>query len=312
MHELNPSLKSSGNQFETYVQSWSPDTMAALQKMNINSSTTIDVSFANFDVYQNGQPSLNGLQMSSQDFQNLINYVHSRGGHVKLSFGGATYPLSQYMNGQPNGLTPGAIAGGIAAIVKQYGLDGVDLDIEDPQGANQPYPQFGQNVLQMLKDLNYNLGPNANISLTIPGQSWAPTSWVGQLFNPSSSSGLQPANQYVQHFNFMEYDLWIDPNGQGQGKPNSYVQQIEWDINYYVQHFHIPASQIMLGLMPGQDDMGQDLTLSQAQQLASFAMQAGLAGVMTWSLNRDYESQDGNSSEAYTNSIDFIFFGSKW
>ena len=310
MHEITPPLKSSSNQYETYVQSWSQDTMAALAKMNINSSTTIDVSFANFDVFQNGKPTLNGLEMSPSDLQSLINYVHSRGGHVKLSFGGATYPLSQYMNGQSSGLTPGAIAGGIAAIVKQYGLDGVDLDIEDPQGAGQPYPGFGQDVLQMLKDLNYNLGPNANISLTLEGQSWSPTSWVADLFNPSSSSGLEPAYQYVQHFNFMEYNIWIDPNGQGAGKPNSYVQQVEWDLNYYFQHFHIPANQIMLGLMPGKDQMGNDLTLSDAQQLASFAMQTGLAGVMTWSLNLDYESQDGNGSEAYTNAIQNVLSAS--
>ena len=35
-------------QYETYVQSWSQDTMAALRAMNINANTTIDISFASF------------------------------------------------------------------------------------------------------------------------------------------------------------------------------------------------------------------------------------------------------------------------
>jgi chitinase len=292
-------------QYETYVQSWSPDTMAALRAMNINANTTIDISFASFHFTwpqgPNGPAQMGGMQMPAQDLKALVDYVHSRGGHVKIAFGGANpaYYLSNAMN--PSGLSPGAVAGAIASVVKQYGLDGVDLDIEDKPFP--PYPGFAASASQMIKDLSWNLeqqGSKATISLTLEGQAWLPGSYVPEL--------IKNSQQYVSHINFMEYNIWINPIGQGPGKPNSYAQQIQSDINYYHQNWGVDPSKIMLGLMPGRDeyDPPNNLTLDAAKQLATWAQQTGLAGVMTWSLNLDYEGRDGNASGAYTKAIESI------
>ena len=52
--------------------------------------------------------------------------------------------------------------------------------------------------------------------------------------------------------------------------------------------------------MPGKDDMSRDLTLQDALNCTSFALQKGLQGVMTWDANIDATGPDGNAPYAYS------------
>jgi chitinase len=276
--------------FESYVESWSGEStvMEELKKMNINSSTTIDISFDSFD-FTSGNP-LPGLQFSAtpqgnaQALQDIVSYIHSQGGHVKLSFGGATYPLGPSLQA----IGPAKLALDIANVVNTYGLDGVDLDIEDPQSMSSGVVPF---IQALAKDM-----PDKEISLTVPGQDWGAQDWI---------TACAPS---VTAINFMEYDIW-----QGQGAPKGQVNvaQVESDISTYVNEWGIPAGKIHLGLMPGSDDMGAHLTLAQAQQLTEFAKQQGLGGVMIWDANRDFQGLEGNSSLAYTTAIEEILDSSQ-
>lgn len=248
--------------------------------MPINSNTTIDIAFASYNFGSNN--SLGGMNnLTQSDLQWIVNYVHSKGGKVKISFGGATQPY--WLSKSQDWPNVQKIAGEISSAINQYGFDGVDLDVEDNSA---PDSNFANEVTQLLQQIK-SLSPNVAISLTIPAQGWN-TYWQALA---------QQAAPIVNTINFMEYDIWIAPG-------NTYAQQIQWDVNYYCQNWGIAPGKINLGLMPGMDDQQQDLSLQDATNLATWAKQTGLAGVMTWDLDRDYQGQDGNPSLAYTTAIE--------
>ena len=50
----------------------------------------------------------------------------------------------------------------------------------------------------------------------------------------------------------------------------------------------VPASKIVYGVMPGHHDAGNEYTtVEDAKAIAEYALEKGLAGVMTWDINRD-------------------------
>jgi len=91
----------------------------------------------------------------------------------------------------------------------------------------------------------------------------------------------------------MEYDLWIPST-------TDYYQQIQYDINFYLTTWGISPQKLILGLMPGNDDMSHDLSLQDALNLTSFAISKNLLGVMTWDANIDSTGVDGNAPYAYS------------
>lgn len=270
----------SGPNFEGYIESWQGEdaNMAALKKMQIDSNTTINISFCSFD-FSSGSP-IPGLEFTNnaQALKDIVTYIHSKGGHVKISFGGATYPLAPSLQT----MGPEKLAQDIANVVKTYDLDGVDLDIEDHQTDST-------SVVEFMKNLNQDLG-STEISLTVPGQDWGAKNWI---------TACAP---YVTKLNFMEYDIWIPEGG-------SVVNRIEEDINTYINDWGIPANKIQLGLMPGKDDVNHNLSLQDAKELGNWAVKKGLAGVMIWDINRDEAGIDGQESLAYTNALEKILEG---
>jgi hypothetical protein len=96
----------------------------------------------------------------------------------------------------------------------------------------------------------------------------------------------------------------------------SYPQQIAQDILTYgpgplSTNWNVPFNKIMLGLMPGADDIGQVLALTDVigtgepntGLINTVVLRNGLYGVGTWDLNRDYAGVGGQSSLAYSNAI---------
>jgi len=65
-------------------------------------------------------------------------------------------------------------------------------------------------------------------------------------------------------------------------------------------------NKIILGLMPGKNDLNQDLTLENALNLTTFAKNNQLQGVMTWDANIDSKGVDGNAPYAYSLGIESI------
>jgi len=268
--------------FTTYLESWSkPQTlvnqMIAAGALTPNSRLVL--AFASFNF--SSQNYIPGLQnMSLSDVQALTNLVHSRGARISLSIGGATYPfLNSDLYNQPT-----TLATNINAILTLCGFDGVDFDIEDSYTTvPQDFAQKAGAIINSLRSLNSSL----YITLTTPAQAWSAGMYQQSLLNSvyDSINAWQP----------MEYDLWLAPTPT----TTTYANQIIYDINFYIKSWSVHPSKLIIGLMPGNDDMGHTLSLQDALNLTSFSQTAGLQGIMIWDANLDAAGRDNNAPLAY-------------
>lgn len=274
--------------YSTYVTTWGTNPINQVQDMInknvIQTRTRVILAFASFNFDSTDYiPGING-GLSMSDVQQIVNNVHSHGGKISLSVGGATYPFA----GSDLYNRPGDLANNINQVLIKCGFDGVDFDVEDYYG-NVPSDFANQmaSVINTLRSINSGL----NITLTTPAQAWTSGCYQQQLLNFTigNLNAWQP----------MEYDIWIQSG-------STYDEQISWDIDYYVSTWSVSPSKIILGLMPGTDDMGRVLTLQQALNLTSFAKNNGLQGVMTWDSNIDSTGPDGNAPYAYSLGIQSI------
>lgn len=284
------SVSGSQPRFTTYIQSWDADPVSQVQTMinngTINSNSMIDIAFASYNWDPNHPNNIPGLQMTKAQLTQIVNMIHAAGGKVNLSVGGANSAYNYYgstMYGQP-----WATAKYINDTVESCGIDGVDFDVED-SAASVPADFATQQaeVINTLRSMNSSL----YISLTLPAQAWGSNDYQKQLL------GLTMGN--INTFVPMEYDLWIDPK-------NTYEQQIQSDVNYYINDWGVPPSKITLGLMPGPNDLKQNLSLADAKDLAKWAVSQGLNGVMTWDAETDAQGIDGNPAYAYTKALESI------
>ena len=279
----------STNSYSTYVTTWGTDPLIQIQDMInnnvIQTNTRIILAFASFNFSSTDYiPGFGNISMS--ETQQITNLVHSHGGKISLSVGGATYPFA----GSDLYSKPGDLANNINQILIKVGFDGVDFDIEDSY-SNVPsdFANQAASLINTLKSINSGLC----ITLTTPAQAWASGCYQQSLLNMTIGNlgAWQP----------MEYDLWIESG-------STYYQQIQSDINYYISTWLVDPSKIILGLMPGKDDMNRDLILQDALNLTSFAKQKNLQGVMTWDANIDATGPDGNAPYAYSLGIESMLF----
>lgn len=63
----------------------------------------------------------------------------------------------------------------------------------------------------------------------------------------------------------------------------------------------IPASKIVVGFMPGRDDVGFMTSVTDIETASKYILQQSLRGIMLWDLNRDLENTTGLGSAAATN-----------
>jgi chitinase len=271
--------------FTTYVTSWGTDPIEQVKDMinkgAIKSNTRIVLAFASFNF--DDTTYIPGLtNMTIADVQVFTNLVHAAGGRVSLSVGGATYPFA----GSDLYLQPGFLASNINTVLTNCGFDGVDFDIEDSY--SQVPASFATQASSLINTLR-SLNPNLYITLTTPAQAWGSGMYQQSLLNMTIGN--------INAWAPMEYDIWIDST-------NTYAQQIQWDIDYYMKNWSVPSNKLILGLMPGTDDMGHVLSLQDTLNLTSFAKNNSLKGVMTWDANLDSLGLDGNAPYAYTMGIE--------
>ena len=267
--------------YSTYVTTWGTDPLIQIQDMIsksvLESGSRIILAFGSFNFDSTDYiPGFGNISMD--EVQQITNLAHSHGLNISLSIGGATYPFA----GSDLYSRPGDLASNINQILVKCGFDGVDFDIEDSY-SNVP-SDFANQAGSLINTLR-SLNPGLYISLTTPAQAWAPGCYQQDLINLTigNLSCWQP----------MEYDLWIESG-------STYFDQIIWDVNYYLNTWEVNPNKIVLGLMPALDDLGHNLTLSDALDLSTFAVSKGLQGVMTWDANIDATGPDGNSPYAYS------------
>ncbi len=268
--------------YSTYVTTWGTNPINQIQDMInkniIQTGTRVILAFASFNFDSTDYiPGING-GLSMSDIQQIVNNVHSHGGRISLSVGGATYPFA----GSDLYNRPGDLANNINQVLIKCGFDGIDFDVEDYY-ANVPsdFANKMASVINTLRSLNTGL----NITLTTPAQAWTSGCYQQQLLNLTIGN--------INAWQPMEYDIWIQTG-------STYDEQIMWDIQYYMNTWNVSPSKIILGLMPGNDDMGRDLTLQEALNVTTFAKNNKLQGVMTWDANIDSTGVDGNAPYAYS------------
>lgn len=271
--------------YTTYVTTWGTDPLVQVQDMVgkgvIKKGVRVMLAFASFN-FTDGTyiPGFGGITLDKT--KQIVDYVHSNNGNISLSIGGATYAFY----GSDLYTLPGFLAGNINTVLNKCGFDGVDFDIEDSSG-NVPsnFANTAASLINTLRTLNEGL----YISLTTPAQAWGAGMYQKSLLD------LVIGN--INVWQPMEYDLWIESG-------LSYAGQIEFDINYYLSAWSVNPGKIVLGLMPGKDDMGRDLTLQDALNLTTYGMQNNLVGIMTWDANNDSVGLDGNAPYAFSLGIE--------
>jgi chitinase len=273
--------------YSTYITSRDKNPYDQVQDMLNNNvikpNTRIILAFASFNFSSTTYiPGLNNL--SIDDLIKLTNLVHSNNAKISLSIGGATYP---FYNSDLYS-RPGDLANNINIMLNKCNFDGVDFDIED-SSSNVPsdFANTTASLINTLRSLNSNL----NITLTTPAQAWGATNYQQSLLNMTIGN--------INAWQPMEYDLWIDPI-------LDYYTQIQYDINYYINSWSVNPNKIILGLMPGKNDLNQDLTLENALNLTTFAKNSQLQGVMTWDANIDSKGVDSNAPYSYSLGIESI------
>jgi GH18 family chitinase len=224
------------------------------------------------------------VNLSLDQLKKLTDLVHSNNAKISLSIGGATYPF----NNSDLYNRPGDLANNINVLLNKCGFDGVDFDIEDPsfniKASKKLSSDFVNNAASLINTLK-SLNPKLNITLTTAAQAWSPNNYQQTLLNLTigNLTAWQP----------MEYDLWVDPS-------SDYYNQIQFDINYYINTWKVNPNKIVLGLMPGKDDTKKDLTLQYTLNLTDFAKSNKLQGVMIWTANNDSLGCDDNAPYAYS------------
>ena len=270
--------------FSVYVTYWESDLHAQITDMIdnevIKEGVRVILAFASFNFISSQYiPGFGNMTMD--DVKNVINMVHEVGAEISLSIGGATYPLY----GSDLYAAPELLAENISGLLENAGFDGVDFDIEDSY--NIVPANFATTAATIITTLR-ELQPDLYITLTTPAQAWSAEMYQRTLLNLTidSLTAWQP----------MEYDLLIN-----QG--SDYTTQIQYDINYYMTEWNVPADKIILGLMCGPDDEDHVLTLKNALDMTTFAQIEELQGIMLWEAAIDARGCLGNAPYAYSMGI---------
>lgn len=303
--------------YETYLESWDSNWQNVMQNLppgpggtssDAYQGVTLNIAFACYNFSSAPTPSGTQFSNPSSAVSTIVSFVHSQGGKVRMSFGGASYTAPcapNYFISQTTGWPGNAslLAAGVVSVVVGNNLDGVDFDIEDPQPAGVTPQQFASQLITFLQDVRNSLPAGKTISITIPAQGWN-TYWYYLATQAAAIPGL------IDYINFMEYDIWV--NGS-----ITYPEQILADILTYTSSpstspppnyspgWGIPADIVQLGLMPGCDDNQHFLSLSDAESLATAAIKRGLYGVMTWDLNRDAGSDNTPTCSTYPSNYEY-------
>lgn len=256
---------------ESYWESWnSTDTIASIVNMHVD---IINIAFANFTTTGLHMYAIAGIECDQATLTQLVTTAHNAGKKVKIAIGGATYPISPQLQTTQDAL---GMAQAIATFVQHNSLDGVDFDIED-----YPAPNL---QLALLQNTRQFLGNGAHITYT-------PKSPASTTF--PYNAVIQSGHSYVNAINIMAYDY---------GPGYTYQQDVT-----NLRAMGVPASKIVIGLMPGYDDLHVMTSIADISAAAQYIKMNGLGGIMFWDLNRDHENLTGLGPDAATNTAWDVF-----
>lgn len=269
---------------ETYWESWIPsdypdDFGAFLKDVPVGppgscaGANVVNIAFGD---YSGG---ILGQEADDRVVREGIDAIHAKGGLVKIALGGALYSMGQYVTSVEDAAR---FAEQMQVAAMDYGLDGMDLDVED-SGA-------GEEVQVAVIKETRRLLPKFHISYTIAATVPAVEPW---------KSVIERTADDLDAINIMAYDYYWP----------GYT--FDLDLNT-LKSLGVPAEKIVYGIMPGHSDAPNEYTsIEDAVSVADFVLANGLAGAMTWDINRDCRRrmyyEDGEDNLYQTGQKDGLF-----
>jgi len=254
---------------ESYWESWEswrdhPGDFAAFLEdvpvSSVGSCSGVNLVNIAFGDYSGG---VAGHEATEDIIRKGIQAIHQKGGFVKIALGGAKYSMSFHVHSVEDATE---FAKKMAEAANDYGLDGMDLDVED-SGAE------AEVQIALIKETRRLLGPNFHITYTI--------SALTSQIEPWRSTIMETVSE-LDSVNVMGYDVYWEG----------------WDIDQDVEQLAglgVPVNKIVYGVMPGHHDAGNEYTtVEDAREAANYVLEKGLGGVMTWDINRDCRGRMGN------------------
>jgi len=281
-----------GMHLESYWESWvlkdyPNDWCALLEEVpaspigSTKGANYISIAFGDFS------GGFGGIEVNESIVIDGIKAIHEKGGKAKVAYGGALYDMSSYIH---NNADAEKFAMSIKELKEQHGLDGIDLDVES-SGAKADIQ------IHLIKSLREECGPDFHITYTVPALTESVTPWM---------ETMRDSIEYMDAINIMAYDV--------------YWEGYDWMMDIAaLEDLGVPRSKMVLGLMPGHHDAGNEYTsLEDAKKATRDAMELGLAGMMTWDINRDTDQrmnypagadnlyQTGQGKATYINAISSV------
>jgi len=269
---------------ETYWESWIPadypdDFGAFLKDVPVGppgSCTGANVVNIAFGDYSGG---ILGQESDESVVREGIAAIHAKGGLVKIALGGALFSMGQHVTSPQDALH---FAEQMQAAALEYGLDGMDLDVED-SGA-------GEDVQVAVIKETRRLLPSFQITYTIAATVPAIEPW---------SSVIARTVDDLDAINIMAYDYYWP----------GYT--FDLDLNT-LKSLGVPTDKIVYGIMPGHSDAPNEYTsIEDAVSVADYVLANDLAGAMTWDVNRDCRKrmyyEEGEDNLFQTGQADGLF-----
>lgn len=237
-----------------------------IAKMKVD---VIDIAYGTFIALRGDRFKVCGFHCDAKSFFQLIETAHKEKKKVKLSVGGAAYSLERLLQTHNDAI---GMAQALSTFVETNKLDGIDFDIEDETPVNLQ--------VALIQETRKALGPDKIISYT--AETPATTRWPWHEV-------IQRAHSYLTAITIMAYEY---------NHPYNYEKDVATLISW-----EIPSKKIVIGLMPGKDNLGTQTTVKEIEAASKYVLDKKLGGIMIWNLNSDHENKSGLGADAATNAV---------
>ncbi len=229
--------------------------------------------------------------VTSGYYSSQIQGIRSAGGDVIVSFGGANGPdLADSCS------TLSSLEAQYQSVVSEYKVTHIDFDIEGADIANQTALNLRFAAIAMLEKAN----PSLSVSVTLPV---LPTGLTSSGLNVLDTAMAYGARIDLVNIMAMDYGNYAAPNPAGQMGTYAIDSANATQAQLATLYPGLTTAQLwtMIGVTPmiGVNDQSDEIfTVSNAQQLVTFANSVHLGRLSMWSATRDTECSGGTSTYA--------------
>jgi hypothetical protein len=217
--------------------------------------------------------------------QTQINRIRANGGDVMVSIGGwSGTKLGEKCT------SASALAGAYQKVINAYNLKAIDIDIENTEWASATVRQRVIDALKIIKQNNPGVKTVITFGTTVNG----PDATGRDMINRGAASGLANDIWAVMPFDFGGY------TGDMGDASISAVEGLKAAVKSAYGYTDAETyARVGLSSMNGKTDVaGELVTVSDFQQILTYAQSKHLARFAFWSINRDRPCSGGTDPDA--------------